>query len=82
MRKVWLHQTRIGLSLYDVTGQGYLRESVNIILYFYTLIKIFTVLNFPYPINHYIMLNICFIISCICIYVIYIEQILFKVFVN
>lgn len=27
MRKVWLHQTRIGLSLYDVTGQGYLRES-------------------------------------------------------
>ena len=23
MRKVWLHQTRIGLSLYDVTGQGY-----------------------------------------------------------
>lgn len=29
MRKVWLHQTRIGLSLYDVTGQGYLRESVS-----------------------------------------------------
>uniref|UniRef100_A0A1B6CP26 Serine/threonine-protein phosphatase 2A regulatory subunit B'' subunit gamma n=1 Tax=Clastoptera arizonana TaxID=38151 RepID=A0A1B6CP26_9HEMI len=27
MHKVWLHQTRIGLSLYDVTGQGYLRES-------------------------------------------------------
>uniref|UniRef100_A0A2P2IBC3 Serine/threonine-protein phosphatase 2A regulatory subunit B'' subunit gamma n=2 Tax=Hirondellea gigas TaxID=1518452 RepID=A0A2P2IBC3_9CRUS len=27
MRKVWLHQTRIGLSLYDVTGLGYLRES-------------------------------------------------------
>ncbi|XP_076063118.1 serine/threonine-protein phosphatase 2A regulatory subunit B'' subunit gamma isoform X2 [Oratosquilla oratoria] len=27
MRKVWLQQTRIGLSLYDVTGQGYLRES-------------------------------------------------------
>lgn len=25
---VWLHQTRIGLSLYDVAGQGYLRESV------------------------------------------------------
>mgnify|MGYP001217195988 FL=1 len=24
MRKVWLHQTRIGLSLYDVTGQGFL----------------------------------------------------------
>jgi len=27
MRKVWLHQTRIGLSLYDVTGLGFLRES-------------------------------------------------------
>ncbi|XP_013371058.1 PREDICTED: serine/threonine-protein phosphatase 2A regulatory subunit B'' subunit gamma-like [Chinchilla lanigera] len=27
MRKVWLHQTRIGLILYDVAGQGYLRES-------------------------------------------------------
>lgn len=27
MRKVWLHQTRIGLSLYDVAGQGYLRET-------------------------------------------------------
>jgi len=27
MRKVWLHQTRIGLSLYDVTGKGFLRES-------------------------------------------------------
>ena len=24
---MWLHQTRIGLSLYDVTGQGFLRES-------------------------------------------------------
>lgn len=29
MRKVWFHQTRIGLSLYDVTGQGYLRETVS-----------------------------------------------------
>ncbi|KAK6640300.1 Serine/threonine-protein phosphatase 2A regulatory subunit B'' subunit gamma [Polyplax serrata] len=27
MKKVWLHQTRIGLSLYDQTGQGFLRES-------------------------------------------------------
>lgn len=27
MLQVWLHQTRIGLSLYDVTGQGFLRES-------------------------------------------------------
>lgn len=27
---VWLHQTRIGLSLYDVAGQGHLRESVSI----------------------------------------------------
>jgi len=26
MRKVWLHQTRIGLSLYDVNGEGFLRE--------------------------------------------------------
>lgn len=29
MRKVWLQQTRIGLSLYDYTGQGFLRESVS-----------------------------------------------------
>lgn len=29
MRKVWYHQTRIGLSLYDVVGQGYLREVVS-----------------------------------------------------
>jgi serine/threonine-protein phosphatase 2A regulatory subunit B'' len=28
MKKVWLHQTRIGLSLYDVAGQGYLKVSV------------------------------------------------------
>lgn len=27
MRKVWSDQTRIGLSLYDVTGQGYLTEA-------------------------------------------------------
>lgn len=27
MRKVWLHQTRIGLSLYDINGLGFLRES-------------------------------------------------------
>ncbi|XP_050671495.1 serine/threonine-protein phosphatase 2A regulatory subunit B'' subunit gamma-like [Leptidea sinapis] len=26
MRRVWLQQTRIGLSLFDVTGQGYLTE--------------------------------------------------------
>ncbi|KAG8224440.1 hypothetical protein J437_LFUL001393 [Ladona fulva] len=26
MRKVWLLQSRIGLSLYDLTGQGFLRE--------------------------------------------------------
>ena len=30
MRKTWLHQTRIGLALYDVAGQGFLRESVSI----------------------------------------------------
>ena len=29
MRKTWLHQTRIGLALYDVAGQGFLRESVS-----------------------------------------------------
>ncbi|EHA98522.1 Serine/threonine-protein phosphatase 2A regulatory subunit B'' subunit gamma [Heterocephalus glaber] len=28
MRKVWLHQTRIGLSLYDVAGQGYLESDL------------------------------------------------------
>ncbi|XP_017777665.1 PREDICTED: serine/threonine-protein phosphatase 2A regulatory subunit B'' subunit gamma-like [Nicrophorus vespilloides] len=27
MRKVWLKQTRVGLSLYDTTGLGYLREA-------------------------------------------------------
>lgn len=27
MRKVWIEQTRIGLSFYDSTGQGYLSES-------------------------------------------------------
>ncbi|VDP93331.1 unnamed protein product [Echinostoma caproni] len=26
MKKVWLQQTRIGISLYDVAGEGYLRE--------------------------------------------------------
>jgi hypothetical protein len=31
MRKVWYHQTRIGLSLYDFVGQGYLREVVSYI---------------------------------------------------
>jgi len=30
MRKVWLQQTRIGLSLYDATGQGLLTEMVKI----------------------------------------------------
>jgi len=34
MRKVWLHQTRIGLSLYDVAGLGYLKESVRFSLIF------------------------------------------------
>lgn len=36
---VWLHQTRIGLSLYDVAGQGYLRESVRI--HFSSVVKKF-----------------------------------------
>uniref|UniRef100_A0A2K6JSL3 Protein phosphatase 2 regulatory subunit B''gamma n=1 Tax=Rhinopithecus bieti TaxID=61621 RepID=A0A2K6JSL3_RHIBE len=35
MRKVWLHQTRIGLSLYDVAGQGYLRESCTAVRKFF-----------------------------------------------
>lgn len=26
MKKVWLQQTRIGISLYDAAGEGYLRE--------------------------------------------------------
>lgn len=33
---VWLHQTRIGLSLYDVAGQGYLRELVSAVLFFFS----------------------------------------------
>lgn len=42
---VWLHQTRIGLSLYDVAGQGHLRESVsNLILPSETVkITVFTI---------------------------------------
>jgi serine/threonine-protein phosphatase 2A regulatory subunit B'' len=28
MRKMWYHHSRMGLSLYDSIGQGYLRESV------------------------------------------------------
>lgn len=31
MRKVWYHHSRMGLSLYDSIGQGYLRESVRLI---------------------------------------------------
>ncbi|KAJ0063216.1 hypothetical protein NL108_013835, partial [Boleophthalmus pectinirostris] len=52
MRKVWLHQTRIGLSLYDVAGQGYLRESVSYYIYY---IKKTPCINFliKYPINHF-----------------------------
>lgn len=34
MRKAWLQQTRIGLSLYDASGKGYLRESVILILFY------------------------------------------------
>lgn len=30
MRKVWHQQTRIGLSLYDVVGRGFLREIVSL----------------------------------------------------
>lgn len=53
MRRVWLQQTRIGLSLYDYTGQGFLRESVgfteirrkSIAAYFYSFFKDF--FSFP-----------------------------------
>lgn len=27
MKKVWLQQTHVGISLYDVCGEGYLRET-------------------------------------------------------
>lgn len=33
MKKVWLQQTRISMSLYDFTGQGYLRELVIFIVF-------------------------------------------------
>lgn len=29
MRKTWLKQTRIGLSIYDDTGRGYIKEAVS-----------------------------------------------------
>jgi len=48
MRKVWLHQTRIGLSLYDVTGQGFLRESVYLYKYISLQRSDFIVLLFVY----------------------------------
>lgn len=44
MRKVWLHQTRIGLSLYDVAGLGYLREN-DLENYIYELIPTLTQLD-------------------------------------
>lgn len=37
---VWLHQTRIGLSLYDVAGQGYLRESVSAVLLLHSAVVV------------------------------------------
>lgn len=52
MRKVWLQQTRIGLSLYDATGQGlltemvsgknalYLHETQSVALYFFSINRI------------------------------------------
>lgn len=33
MRKVWFHQTRLGLSVYDETGEGFLKESVSTYAY-------------------------------------------------
>jgi len=35
MRKIWYHHSRMGLSLYDSIGQGYLRESVKFISLFH-----------------------------------------------
>ncbi len=35
MRKIWYHHSRMGLSLYDSIGQGYLRESVNLMIFFF-----------------------------------------------
>jgi len=39
MRKIWYHHSRMGLSLYDSIGQGYLRESVKFIFLFDIKIK-------------------------------------------
>lgn len=44
MRKVWIQQTRIGLSLYDPTGQGYLRET-DLEAYIFELIPSLTQLD-------------------------------------
>jgi len=32
MRKTWLTQTRVGLSLYDQTGEGFLTEPVSFLV--------------------------------------------------
>jgi len=42
MRKVWLQQTRIGLSLYDAIGQGLLTEMVKNTSRFYCFCLCFT----------------------------------------
>lgn len=44
MRKVWIQQTRIGLSLYDVTGKGFLRET-DLEAYIFELIPSLTQLD-------------------------------------
>lgn len=44
MRKVWIQQTRIGLSLYDPTGLGYLREN-DLEAYIFELIPSLTQLD-------------------------------------
>lgn len=44
MRKVWIQQTRIGLSLYDPTGLGYLRET-DLEAYIFELIPSLTQLD-------------------------------------
>lgn len=63
MRKVWLHQTRIGLSLYDVTGQGYLRESVSLI--FFSSFNLFFI-NFVFLFPKYFNVLIFFLNISLC----------------
>lgn len=46
MRKIWYHHSRMGLSLYDSIGQGYLRESVKFYTFFLFYIQSLFCLGF------------------------------------